>query len=108
MGDWVQGEFQVVEQVVGEDYICLLGLGVNEIILIGGDVFYFLVQDDLEVEVVQKCFVVLLLSLEVQVLFNFVKGLLLVCGDVNFEVVNDCMCKGFEIFVLGNVLFDGI
>ena len=29
MGDWAQGEFAVAEQVAGEDYSCLPGLGVN-------------------------------------------------------------------------------
>ncbi len=46
MGDWAQGEFAVAGQVAGEDYTCLPGLGVNEIIATGGDAFYFPVVDD--------------------------------------------------------------
>jgi glucose/mannose transport system substrate-binding protein len=41
MGDWAQGEFQVAGQKAGEDYTCLPGLGVNEVISTGGDAFYF-------------------------------------------------------------------
>ena len=48
MGDWAQGEFQVAEQVAGEDYTCLPGLGVNEIISTAGDAFYFPKLDDPE------------------------------------------------------------
>ena len=32
MGDWAQGEFQVAGQVAGQDYTCLPGLGVNDVI----------------------------------------------------------------------------
>jgi len=54
MGDWAQGEFQVAEQVAGEDYTCLPGLGVNEVIATGGDAFYFPLNDDPEVTAAQK------------------------------------------------------
>jgi len=107
MGDWAQGEFQVAEQVAGEDYTCLPGLGVNEIISTGGDAFYFPVQDDPEVEAAQKRLAALLLSPEVQVSFNLAKGSLPVRGDVNLEAANDCMRKGLEILASGNVLPDG-
>jgi glucose/mannose transport system substrate-binding protein len=46
MGDWAQGEFAMAEMVAGEDYSCLPGLGVNEILDAGGDAFYFPAQDD--------------------------------------------------------------
>jgi glucose/mannose transport system substrate-binding protein len=39
MGDWAQGEFQVAGQVAGEDYTCLPGLGVNEVIMTGSEPF---------------------------------------------------------------------
>ena len=41
MGDWAQGEFSVAEQVEGEDYSCLPGLGLNEILDTGGAIFFF-------------------------------------------------------------------
>lgn len=107
MGDWVQGEFVVVGKVVGEDYICFLGMGDNQYISIGGDVFYFLKLDDFEMEVVQKDLVFFFVFKEVQVVFNFKKGFLLICGDVDFVVVNDCMKKGLVILVEGNVKLGG-
>jgi glucose/mannose transport system substrate-binding protein len=39
MGDWAQGEFQVAGEVAGQDYTCLPGLGVNELIDTAGDAF---------------------------------------------------------------------
>ncbi len=107
MGDWAQGEFQVANQVAGEDYTCLPGLGVNEIISTGGDAFYFPKQDDPEIEAAQKELAALLLSPEVQVNFNLKKGSLPVRGDVNLEAANDCMQKGLEILATGAILPDG-
>ncbi len=107
MGDWAQGEFQVAGQVAGEDYTCLPGLGVNEVISTGGDAFYFPVQDDPEVEAAQKELAALLLSPEVQVAFNLAKGSLPIRGDIDLMAANDCMKKGLEILAAGNILPDG-
>ncbi len=107
MGDWAQGEFQVAEQVAGEDYSCLPGLGVNEIISTGGDAFYFPKQDDPEVEAAQLELASLMLSKEVQVNFNLKKGSLPVRGDVDLAAANDCMKKGLEILASGAILPDG-
>ena len=107
MGDWAQGEFQVAGQVAGEDYTCLPGLGVNEIISTGGDAFYFPKQDDPEVEAAQKELAALLLSPEVQVNFNLAKGSLPIRGDVDLAAANDCMRKGLEILASGAILPDG-
>ncbi len=107
MGDWAQGEFQVAGQVAGEDYTCLPGLGVNEIISTGGDAFYFPVQDDADVEAAQKELAALLLSPQVQVDFNLAKGSLPIRGDVDLMAANDCMKKGLEILAAGNILKDG-
>ncbi len=107
MGDWAQGEFQVAGQVAGEDYTCLPGLGVNEVISTGGDAFYFPVQDDADVEAAQKELAALLLSPEVQVAFNLAKGSLPVRGDIDMSTANDCMQKGLEILAAGNILPDG-
>lgn len=107
MGDWAQGEFQVANQVAGEDYTCLPGLGVNEVISTGGDAFYFPKQDDPEIEAAQKELAKLLLSPEVQVNFNLKKGSLPVRGDIDLSAANDCMKKGLEILASGNILPDG-
>ncbi len=107
MGDWAQGEFQVAGQVAGQDYTCLPGLGVNEIISTGGDAFYFPKQDDPEIEAAQKELAKLLLSPEVQVNFNLKKGSLPVRGDIDLASANDCMKKGLEILASGNILQSG-
>ncbi len=106
MGDWAQGEFQVAGQTAGEDYTCLPGLGVNEIISTGGDAFYFPKQDDSEVEAAQKELAALMLTKEVQVNFNLKKGSLPVRGDVDLDAANDCMKKGLKILADGNILPD--
>jgi glucose/mannose transport system substrate-binding protein len=107
-GDWAQGEFQVAGQVAGEDYTCLPGLGVNEIIATGGDAFYFPLNDDPEITAAQKDLASLMISQEVQVAFNLKKGSLPIRGDVDLSAANDCMKKGLEILAAGNVLPDGV
>lgn len=104
MGDWAQGEFQIAGQVAGEDYSCLPGLGVNEVISTGGDAFYFPVIDDPEVREAQLELASVMLSQEVQVAFNLKKGSLPVRGDVDLEAANDCMRQGLEILAAGNIL----
>ena len=107
MGDWAQGEFQVAEQVAGEDYTCLPGLGANEILDTAGDAFYFPKQNNPEIEAAQKEMAAMLLSPDVQVAFNLAKGSLPIRGDVDLSAANDCMKKGLEILAGGNVLPSG-
>lgn len=107
MGDWAQGEFQVAEQVAGEDYTCLPGLGVNKIISTGGDAFYFPVNDDDEITAAQKRLASLLVSKDVQVAFNLKKGSLPIRGDIDLAAANDCMKQGLEILASGAILPDG-
>lgn len=106
MGDWAQGEFQVAGQVAGEDYTCLPGLGVNEVISTGGDAFYFPNVDDADISAAQDELASLMVSPDVQVAFNLKKGSLPVRGDVNLDAANDCMKKGLAILAAGNVLAD--
>lgn len=107
MGDWAQGEFQVAGQVAGQDYSCLPGLGVNQIISTGGDAFYFPKLNDPEKEKAQFELASLMLSKEVQVNFNLKKGSLPVRGDIDMAAANDCMKKGLEILATGAILPDG-
>jgi len=107
MGDWAQGEFQVAGQVAGEDYSCLPGLGVNEILDTGGDAFYFPVIDDEETKKAQLELASLLISPEIQVAFNLKKGSLPVRGDIDLSAANDCMQKGLKILADGNILPSG-
>ena len=107
MGDWAQGEFQIAGQTAGEDYTCLPGLGVNEIISTGGDAFYFPANDDPAITEAQKALASVLISPEVQVAFNLKKGSLPVRGDIDLSAANDCMKKGLEILAAGNILPSG-
>lgn len=107
MGDWAQGEFSVAEQVEGEDYSCLPGLGLNPVIDTGGDAFYFPANDDPAITAAQKELAAMLISPEVQVSFNLAKGSLPVRGDIDMSTANGCMQKGLEILANGGVLPSG-
>lgn len=107
MGDWAQGEFAVAGKTAGEDYTCLPGLGVNELIDTAGDAFYFPKNDDAEIEAAQLELASLMLSKEVQVAFNLNKGSLPVRGDVDLSAANDCMKKGLKILADGNTMPSG-
>lgn len=104
MGDWAQGEFQVAGQVAGQDYTCLPGLGINEVISTGGDAFYFPVLSDTEKTAAQGVLASVMLKPETQVAFNLKKGSLPVRGDVDLAAANDCMKKGLAILAAGNVI----
>lgn len=107
MGDWAQGEFAIAGKVAGEDYTCLPGLGVNEVISTGGDAFYFPKVDDPEITEAQKTLASLMISKEAQVAFNLKKGSLPVRGDIDLTSANACMQKGLEILAAGGVLPSG-
>jgi len=104
MGDWAQGEFQVAGQVAGEDYSCLPGLGINELIDTAGDAFFFPVVDDDEITAAQDVLAATLLAPETQVNFNLKKGSLPIRGDIDLTAANDCIKKGLEILAAGNTL----
>ncbi|MEJ6393543.1 ABC transporter substrate-binding protein [Gymnodinialimonas sp. 2305UL16-5] len=104
MGDWAQGEFQIAGQVAGEDYTCLPGLGVNRVLDTGGDAFYFPLIDDEETREAQLALASTLISPDVQVAFNLLKGSLPVRGDVDLSAANACMQQGLEILAEGGVL----
>lgn len=104
MGDWAQGEFQVAGQVAGEDYTCLPGLGVNELISTDGDAFYFPKLDDPEKTKAQEVLASTMLDPKTQVAFNLKKGSVPVRADVDLTAANDCMKKGLDILAKGNVI----
>ncbi|MGE8104167.1 ABC transporter substrate-binding protein [Allorhizobium sp. NPDC080224] len=104
MGDWAQGEFALAGQVAGQDYTCLPGLGVNEIISTGGDAFYFPVINDEAKSAAQDVLAATLVAPGTQVAFNLKKGSLPVRGDVDLAAANDCMKKGLDILAKGNVI----
>lgn len=104
MGDWAQGEFKLANQVAGQDYTCLPGLGVNEVIQTGGDAFYFPKLKDDKKSLAQEKLASVLLSKEAQVAFNLKKGSLPVRGDVDLNTANDCMKKGLAILAKGAII----
>ncbi|QDY68468.1 ABC transporter substrate-binding protein [Qingshengfaniella alkalisoli] len=104
MGDWAQGEFQVAGEVAGEDYTCLPGLGVNEIISTDGDAFYFPVMDDEEQSAAQEELASVMFNAGTQVAFNLKKGSLPIRKDVDLNAANDCMKKGLAILDQGNTV----
>ena len=106
MGDWAQGEFAVAEQVAGEDYSCLPGLGTVELLSTGGDAFYFPVLKDEAQSAAQAELAALLLKPATQVSFNLKKGSLPVRGDIDMSTANDCMQKGLALLAEGKLLPD--
>ncbi|PWE56678.1 ABC transporter substrate-binding protein [Metarhizobium album] len=104
MGDWAQGEFQIAGKKAGEDYTCLPGLGVTEVIATGGDAFYFPLLKDEEKSKAQAVLASTLLNPATQVAFNLKKGSLPVRGDVDLNTANDCMKKGLDILAKGEVV----
>lgn len=106
MGDWAQGEFAVAQQVAGQDYSCLPGLGVTELLSTGGDAFYFPVLSDEAQIAAQSELAALMLKPETQVAFNLKKGSLPVRGDIDLSTANDCMQKGLALLGEGALLPD--
>ena len=104
MGDWAQGEFAVAEQVAGEDYSCLPGLGVTEMLSTGGDAFYFPVLSDSDQIAAQSDLAATLLKPETQVAFNLKKGSLPVRGDIDLSAANGCMQKGLTLLDEGAMM----
>ncbi|MCO6384816.1 ABC transporter substrate-binding protein [Oceanicola sp. 502str15] len=106
MGDWAQGEFAVAGQKAGEDYTCLPGLGVIEVLSTGGDAFYFPETGDAEIEAAQDALAATLLAPQTQVAFNLKKGSLPIRGDVDLAAANDCMKKGLQLLADGKTMPD--
>lgn len=104
MGDWAQGEFQMAEQVAGEDYTCLPGLGVRDVMSTAGDSFYFPTIDDEDVAKAQEDLASVMLDPKVQVAFNLKKGSVPVRSDVDLEAANDCMKKGLTMLNEGAIV----
>jgi glucose/mannose transport system substrate-binding protein len=101
MGDWARGEFQAAGQVAGKDYTCLPGLGVHDVLQVGGDAFYFPKLKDEAQSKAQETLASVILSRETQVAFNLKKGSLPIRGDVDLASTDDCMKKGLAILAKG-------
>ena len=107
MGDWAGGEFAVAGMKAGEDYDCLPGLGLDDVLDTGGDVFYFPKNADPAVTKAQMEMASMMVSKEVQVAFNLKKGSLPMRADVDLAAANDCMKKGLAILADPSKVFPG-
>ena len=91
----------------GEDYDCLPGLGLDDVLDTGGDVFYFPKNADPAVTKAQMEMASMMVSKEVQVAFNLKKGSLPMRADVDLAAANDCMKKGLAILADPSKVFPG-
>ncbi|WIY54082.1 ABC transporter substrate-binding protein [Devosia sp. YIM 151766] len=104
-GDWLAGDLQVAGGVAGEDYECLPGLGLNDMLSGGGDSFYFpLLPEGTDPDVIeaQAQLARILISPEAQLKFNLVKGSMPIRTDIDLSGANACMTKALGL--LGNGL----
>lgn len=106
MGDWAQGEFAIANKVAGTDYHCLPGLGMKDVLMAGGDAFYFPIVNDEATQKAQAELAALILDPKVQVAFNLKKGSMPVRGDVDMASANECMQKGLAILAKGQTVPD--
>ncbi|MFV0643366.1 MAG: ABC transporter substrate-binding protein [Sphingomonadaceae bacterium] len=106
LGDYAKGEFVAANQKPGEDFDCILGLGIRDIMTVGGDAFYFPKNDDPKIEASQKRLAALMMSPEAQVAFNSFKGSTPVRGDVDLNSVDECMAKGLKVLDEGKTVLD--
>ncbi|WGF88938.1 ABC transporter substrate-binding protein [Marinivivus vitaminiproducens] len=91
-GDWAKGEFIAAGQQPDADYGCTL-MGPHAPMLIGGDVFVFPVIEDDAVIATQDKLAGLILSDQVQIDFNKVKGSIPVRQDVDVSSMDACAQK---------------
>ncbi len=97
MGDWAQAEFALAGLTAGKEYDCLPGLGIAPVLDASGDAFYFPKVDDPEIVQAQLRMASMMMSAEIQVAFNLVKGSLPIRGDVDMDEANECMNKGLAV-----------
>ncbi len=90
MGDWAKGEFLKAGKTPMEDFVCTPTIGANEGYVYGGDMFIMTATDDPEVKQAQDLLVNTMMSKDVQVAFNKVKGGIPVRNDVDTSTLDVC------------------
>ncbi len=90
MGDWSKGEFRAAGKKHGTDYTCQTGVGDAGGYIYAGDVFVLPKNDGAEVAKAQDLLVKTMLSPDVQVAFNAIKGSIPVRNDVDTSKVDPC------------------
>jgi glucose/mannose transport system substrate-binding protein len=96
MGDWMKGEFKAAGQVPDKDYVCVIGIA-DENLMIGGDVFVFPKTSDESQIKAQTLLATTMLAPDTQVLFNKEKGSMPVRTDVDASSLDSCAQKGLKV-----------
>ena len=97
-GDWMKGEYYVAGKKAGVDFGCIVGgPGEHHVFTIGGDVFVFPKTTKPEAIAMQKKMAEVMISPDVQVAFNNVKGSVPVRGDVDTSKMDACAQEGLKV-----------
>ncbi|EMS97438.1 ABC transporter substrate binding protein (sugar) [Agrobacterium tumefaciens str. Cherry 2E-2-2] len=104
MGDWIQGEFNRAGMKPGQDYECLLGMGMNDFISANGDAFFFPKTADAKKIAAQDTLAAVISDPKVQTDFASVKGALPVRTDVHPADNNVCLERGLQALRAGHVV----
>ncbi|MER5173597.1 ABC transporter substrate-binding protein [Thioclava kandeliae] len=96
MGDWAKGEFTAAGLEAGKDYECLLGLGGKDHFVISSDVFVLPAAKRQDKKAVDDLLVKTMMSPEVQVAFNKVKGGIPARLDADGSSLDACASKGYK------------
>ncbi len=97
MGDWAKGEFTNAGKTPMVDYACTPTIGANEGYVYGGDLFITSATKDPEMLKAQDLLVNTMMSPDVQVAFNLVKGGIPVRSDVDTSKVDPCGQIGLKL-----------
>ncbi|WP_275791382.1 ABC transporter substrate-binding protein [Pararhizobium gei] len=95
MGDWAKGEFTAAGLKPGVDYDCTIGFGGKDYYIMSSDVFVLPKSASAEMAPVHKLLAETMMSPEVQVAFNNLKGGLPARLDADPSSFDACAAKGF-------------
>ncbi|MDR3735607.1 MAG: ABC transporter substrate-binding protein [Acidobacteriaceae bacterium] len=97
MGDWAKGEFINAHKQAMIDYVCTPTIGANKGYVFGGDMFIVTATKDPELLKAEDLLVNTMMSKDVQVAFNLVKGSIPVRNDVDMSKVDPCGQIGLKL-----------
>jgi glucose/mannose transport system substrate-binding protein len=97
MGDWAKGEFTNAGKKAMVDYACTPTIGANTGYVYGGDLFIVTATKNPDLLKAQDFLVNTMMSPDVQVAFNLVKGGIPVRSDVDVSKVDPCGQIGLKL-----------
>ncbi|MDR3375437.1 MAG: ABC transporter substrate-binding protein [Ancalomicrobiaceae bacterium] len=97
MGDWAKGEFLNAHKQPMVDFACTPAIGPNQGYVFGGDMFIVTATKDPAMLKSQDLLVNTMMSKDIQVAFNLVKGSIPVRGDVDVSKVDPCGQIGLKL-----------